>query len=97
MGGNDTWANALIYCDDLILDGYTDWYLPTVKEIIDMFDYSTGTCNSVFSGCSYYWSSTSMPSYPGYAYALDTGTGFIYPANKGIVNDYRARCVRFEN
>jgi hypothetical protein len=96
-GSTVTWQNALQYCSNLSLDGYTDWYLPNVKEIIDMFDYSTDTCNSVFSSCTGYWSSTSMPSYPASAYYLYTGYGIIAIDGKDPADYIQARCVRFES
>ena len=91
-----TWANALIYCDGLSLDGYTDWHLPTKNEIGLMYNNQTGTCYSGFSGCSNFWSSTSVPVVPNYAYYLWPYYGVI----DGGVKDYipfQARCVRFEN
>ena len=37
------WADAVAYCDDLVLAGQDDWYLPTVYEFIDML----GGCYSI--------------------------------------------------
>jgi hypothetical protein len=55
------WCEALQYCENLELAGYTDWHLPNVKELQSV-DY--GRVNSavdpVFGALtSFYWSSTS--------------------------------------
>jgi len=99
LGVTDTWQNSLDYCNNNtpILPG-SGWRLPTVNEINAIYDYSTGTCNSVFSGgCNYYWSSTSLPSYPYLAYHLHTGLGTFSYATKATANPSSARCVRFES
>ena len=96
-GSTITWQDALTYCNNLSLAGHSDWHLPNFGEIGQMFDYENGICQSVFTGCNYYWSSTSMPAYPYDAYYLDTYNGLISSAYEGNDFYYRARCVRFEN
>ncbi len=96
-GINITWQSSLDYCNNNTpsLPG-SGWRLPTVNEINAIYDYSTGTCNSMFIGCNYYWSSTSMPAYPNNAYNLDTSYGGIGFGDKDY-GVFQARCVRFEN
>ena len=97
-GSTVTWQTALTYCNNLSLAGHSDWHLPNFGEIWQMYDYENGTCQSVFTGCNNYWSSTSMPAFPNSAYYFYTDSyGAIYDAGKG--GGYypsRARCVRFE-
>ena len=37
-----TWDDAVKYCDTLTLGGYTDWRLPSVKELWSLRDFSQG-------------------------------------------------------
>lgn len=37
-----SWADAVKYCDTLTLGGYTDWRLPSVKELWSIRDFSQG-------------------------------------------------------
>jgi hypothetical protein len=37
------WADSLSYCEELDLDGYTDWRLPSVNELSTLTSYSNST------------------------------------------------------
>ena len=95
-GSTITWQAALTYCNGLILATHSDWHLPNKKEILDMFNDQTGTCQSVFTGCSNYWSSTSPPSSSVNAYYFYC-YGLIFNDYKDYDDVGRARCVRFES
>mmetsp|Transcript_17076 Transcript_17076/g.22554 ORF Transcript_17076/g.22554 Transcript_17076/m.22554 type:complete len:447 (-) Transcript_17076:352-1692(-) len=39
-GSGMVWEDALNYCEDLEVDGYTDWRLPNAKELQSIVDYT---------------------------------------------------------
>jgi len=94
MQGNGNYAAKL--CDELILKGYDDWYLPSKEELnklyqnrveIGGFDY-TGTywSSSEFSGSSYYYSSSNSAYHQ---YFNNGSQSYSYKDNA-----YRVRAVR---
>ena len=94
------WQQALQYCNNLNgagIDGYTTgWRLPNKKEILDIWDDSTGACNTVFSRCGNSWSSTSNANFLAYGYYFGAQYGLIAHDSKVGIS-ISARCVRFEN
>lgn len=78
-------------CADLVLGGYSDWYLPAKWELEKMY-----LNRSAIGGFteSYYWSSTEYaPSGSGNAWFYCTlGGGYIHYGNKE--NTYAVRAVR---
>jgi hypothetical protein len=62
-GTTRTWTDAGNYCENLPLDGYTDWRLPTYFELLTIVDYgrSNPTIDPLAfpdTNLSSYWSST---------------------------------------
>jgi len=72
---NRTWELALADCEGLNLGGYTDWRLPTVKELRSLVDYSRylPAINDTYfqdTVSSIYWSSTPATS-ASYAWSVN--------------------------
>lgn len=49
------WDNAIEYCENLTLGGYSDWYLPNKENLETLYKQSNLLKNKLSSG---YWSST---------------------------------------
>jgi hypothetical protein len=91
------WKDALAYCRDLNLGGYSDWRLPDVNELISLVDYSHSSPSideQYFTTTStHYWSSTTYPSDPGKAYHVCflRGRTEVYgKSDKGAASHVRA-------
>ena len=86
-------------CGSLILGGYSDWRLPTKKELMSIVNYDIPypgpTIDTTYfpsTKSTDYWSSTTYNSYPSLSWVV----AFSYSA---VGNDYRnegdyVRCVR---
>lgn len=97
-GQTTTWNQALAYCEDLALGGYSDWRLPNIKELATVIDES-GSSNRLvniffFPGMSPYhlWSSTTYASATQSARVVYIADGSVGASNKGNHND--VWCVR---
>ena len=94
----DTWENAITYCEGLTLDTQTDWRLPDIKELQSIMDdtaVAAPTINATFftdTNSAGYWSSTTDTNTPANAWTTDFNTGEMGNAVKtGSLN---IRCVR---
>ncbi len=95
-----TWKDAIIYCDNLNYAGYTDWRLPTVKELTDLVNYSRigpsiDTSHFPDTPPVWFWTSNQAFPYPSNAWVVDFNEGYVYYSP---VNNYNLiRCVRNSN
>ena len=55
------------------IEGYTDWYLPSIDELTEMFNAIGGVAG--FSSANWYWSSTESHLY--HAWVMNGGNGDI--------------------
>ncbi len=94
---NNTWGNAIKYCEDLSFAGYSDWRLPNKNELLSIVDRSkyNPAINGAFKNVttsSDYWSSTTYAGYTSLAWYVNFYDGDTNDCNK----DYSlyVRCVR---
>ena len=96
------WEQALAYCENLYLAGFSNWRLPDIKELesivtITSFDetfYLPSIDTTYFPGTlnEDYWSSTTLSS-PSYAWIVDFALGWV--DSDGIKSKFLfSRCVR---
>ncbi len=92
-----TQAEALAYCAGLNLNGYTDWRLPSIVELVSIVDPSaldSSIDNAVFPNTrsSFYWSSTPAAGAASVAWSVIFRLGSVSQA--GVFESAYARCVR---
>ncbi len=100
-----SWIDADVFCSRLTLGGYSDWRLPTRKELVGIVDYSKNSpsidsefLSPVLDNVIWFWSSTDAAySTPGtWAWYVDFGIGRQNFISKITNKKVYARCVRKE-
>jgi hypothetical protein len=91
------WEQALLYAENLVLGGHTNWRLPNIKELKSLSDtkHANPSIDPLFFpqiGIKKYWSGSSLQNQPGQSWYLDTRFGITtYAAKTGKLN---LLCVR---
>jgi hypothetical protein len=87
--GNMDWNSAKTACEELILNGYSDWHLPSKEELNSVYVNLNQIGVGGFAD-DVYWSSTESDS--GNAWGQGFSSGRQYNDGKG--NKYNVRAVR---
>ena len=77
-----TWENALSYCENLNLAGYTNWRMPTIKELISLVNFSNASSGPMINqtyfpntAATIYWTSTTKANASDTAWDMDFSDG----------------------
>jgi hypothetical protein len=92
-----SWNDAWDYCQDLELDGKTDWRLPSIDELMSIVHYGNfapAINTVVFPGTksAYYWSMTTSAFVSERAWMVYFVNGYLFTSSKE--DPGYARCVR---
>lgn len=90
--GCGTAGIAARICDDLVLNGYDDWFLPSLNELLEVYKRK----NVIGDLGDIYWSSTEFPKIYNNDLAWSVFFGPIYadPETNQKINGYNVRAVR---
>ena len=91
------WQQSLMYCDDLVLGGHSDWRLPNVRELLSIQEYGqlVPSVDPIFVESTFsdwYWSSSTAQDLPSLAWIVSFGVGIAKGWPKTA--PYYARAVR---
>jgi hypothetical protein len=87
--GGSNWYGAVSICENLILNGYNDWFLPSISELGLMYTYRHQLGNFTSTR---YWSSTEMNSSSAWYMSFSPGVGS--GGSLKADNFYQIRSVR---
>lgn len=96
------WEDALTYCNDLALSGYSDWRLPNIKElhsIVDVTKNTEPTIDTTFfpdTQAVNYWTSTTAAGTTDFAWYVAFSIGYVMTSVVTKGEWLSARCVRGE-
>lgn len=91
VNGCGTASIAAKICDDLVLNGYNDWFLPSRDEMNKLF--LNRSIIGGFSNQGYYWTSTECSSSDAIGFGFDNGDSGYGCGTKHDSNNIRA--IRF--
>jgi tetratricopeptide (TPR) repeat protein len=95
-GSKVDWNQARNYCTSLRLGGYSNWRLPTIDELVAIYDHTGHHFKGgikVF-GNGYIWSGTAKSSRDVWGFDFNVGKRASCPSFMAYTSDDRVLCVR---
>jgi hypothetical protein len=102
-GGEMTFANAVTYCQNLELAGYTDWQLPSGYNLFNILDHdhnpALNTAAFTMTLAEYWWTANEQIGDSTKAWVVNAGGGIgAHPKRETLSADgtkrFHTRCVR---
>jgi hypothetical protein len=102
-GGEMTFADAITYCQNLDLDGYTDWQLPSSHELFGIVDHdhnpALNTTAFTITLAEYWWTANEQIGDSIKAWVVNAGGGIgahhkSETISAGGTKRFHTRCVR---
>jgi len=92
-----SWQEATSYCEAVELGGYSDWQVPTRRELMSIVHYGNAdpaADTNYFPSCrsSGYWSSSTDALRSYLSWTVDFSEGYVLQSNNGT--PWFVRCVR---
>lgn len=91
------WQNAIDYCENLTLAGYSNWRLPNYNELLSIVDYNSSNIDSAFQNIGRitgYWTSTTIASDTNRVWVLSSYDSSQNHKNTSYAHIPYVRCVR---
>lgn len=88
------WPNAMDYSENLIVQSFDDWYLPSIDELQEMRIILYTRLEMGQFNDDYYWSSETVVGNPTNAYGVFFPNGNVGPIEKDRQNDVSLNFVR---
>jgi hypothetical protein len=90
------WTDAISFCENMAIGGYSDWRLPNITELRTIVDFSkqNNTISDTFTNTasSHYWSSTTSAYNTDSAWTIHFKLGYDHQPSKTMATN--VRCVR---
>ena len=77
-----TWPEAVTYCQNLVLNGKSDWRLPTQKELMSAYEHGIyAAYQAIYIYSNSFWSSTRVSNATNTSWAVALNNGYTFAFN----------------